>query len=127
MTGFLSEASDALVGLVVVAANFGAAAAWEGATLLVVVFAAGVSAGRLGSALIFAAATWVPRAAFAGLVAPMVRACADVASWVDFSRMARCLSSSLAKIGTRSSGIGLLSCKQRRKYGLFKTGCADGP
>jgi len=57
MTGFLGETSDALVGLVVVAANFGAAATWGGATLLVVVFAAGVSAGRLGSALILAAAT----------------------------------------------------------------------
>ena len=42
-------------------------------------------------------------------VAPMVRACAEVASLVDFSIMARCFSSSLARIFTRSSGMGLFN------------------
>ena len=40
---------------------------------------------------------------------PMARACADCASAADFSLILRCFSSSLARIGTRSSGIGLLS------------------
>lgn len=43
------------------------------------------------------------------LTAPMVRAVVEAASSVAFSRICRCLSSSLAKIGTRSSGMGLLS------------------
>lgn len=41
--------------------------------------------------------------------APMVRAVDDTASWEAFSRICRCFSSSLAKIGTKSSGMGLLS------------------
>ena len=41
--------------------------------------------------------------------APMVRAVAEVASCVALSRICRCFSSSLARIGTKSSGIGLLS------------------
>jgi hypothetical protein len=40
---------------------------------------------------------------------PIVRARVDVASRVVFSLIRRCLSSSLARIGTRSSGIGLFS------------------
>jgi len=44
-------------------------------------------------------------------VAPMERACAEVASLVDFSIIARCFSSSLARIFTRSSGIGLFNLK----------------
>ena len=39
----------------------------------------------------------------------IARACADSASFVDFSLIWRCFSSSLAKMGTRSSGMGLLS------------------
>lgn len=42
-------------------------------------------------------------------VAPMARACADVASLADFSMMARCFSSFLAIIFTRSSGMGLFN------------------
>lgn len=41
---------------------------------------------------------------------PMTRACPDSASLVAFSRIWRCLSSSFARIVTRSSGIGLFSC-----------------
>lgn len=39
----------------------------------------------------------------------IARACEDSASFVDFSLIWRCFSSSLARIGTRSSGMGLLS------------------
>lgn len=39
----------------------------------------------------------------------MLRAWVEVASFDDFSRIARCFSSSLARMGTRSSGMGLLS------------------
>jgi len=42
---------------------------------------------------------------------PMARACEDSASLVDFSRICLCFSSSFARMGTRSSGIGLLSLK----------------
>ena len=51
-----------------------------------------------------------PLEAVAGVDAPMTLACAEAASLEAFSLIAFCLSSSLAKIGTRSSGIGLLSC-----------------
>jgi len=44
-------------------------------------------------------------------VTPMERACVDAASWEDFSRISFCFSSSLARIETRSSGIGLFSLK----------------
>jgi hypothetical protein len=47
--------------------------------------------------------------ALSAAVAPIARACADPASLMDFSLMARCLSSSLARICTRSSGMGLFS------------------
>ena len=40
---------------------------------------------------------------------PITRALEDVASLVDFSRICRCFSSSLARIETKSSGIGLFS------------------
>ena len=43
---------------------------------------------------------------------PMARACADSASFVDFSRICCCFSSSLARIMTRSSGMGLFSYHQ---------------
>jgi len=39
----------------------------------------------------------------------IARACVDSASLVDFSLIWRCFSSSLARIGTKSSGMGLLS------------------
>ena len=39
----------------------------------------------------------------------IARACEDSASFVDFSLIWRCFSSSLARIGTKSSGMGLLS------------------
>ena len=39
----------------------------------------------------------------------IARACEDSASFVDFSLIWRCFSSSLARMGTRSSGMGLLS------------------
>lgn len=41
---------------------------------------------------------------------PMVRACVEEASLVAFSRICFCFSSSLARIGTKSSGMGLFSC-----------------
>lgn len=50
--------------------------------------------------------------ALSAAVAPMVRACAEVASLVDFSTIARCFSSSLARIFTRSSGMGLFNWKR---------------
>lgn len=54
-----------------------------------------------------------PDAAAAATVleTPMARAWLDSASFVDFSIIWRCFSASLARIGTRSSGIGLLSYK----------------
>lgn len=96
LTGALAVATFA------VAAVFCANAVdWVGAAVGTAVFAVTV---------IFAAATWVPREALAGVVAPMARAWVDAASLLAFSRMARCFSSSLAKMGTKSSGMGLLSC-----------------
>lgn len=50
-----------------------------------------------------------PRDAVAGVEAPMALASLDSASFLAFSLIAFCFSSSLARIGTRSSGIGLLS------------------
>ena len=47
--------------------------------------------------------------ALSAAVAPIARACVDPASLVDFSMIARCLSSSLARILTRSSGMGLFN------------------
>lgn len=47
--------------------------------------------------------------ALSAAVAPIARACADPASLIDFSLMARCFSSSLARICTRSSGMGLFN------------------
>ena len=47
--------------------------------------------------------------ALSAAVAPIARACVDAASLVDFSMMARCFSSSLAIIFTRSSGMGLFN------------------
>ena len=46
---------------------------------------------------------------------PIARACDDSASLLDFSLISRCFSSSLARIGTRSSGIGLFSCVRKQK------------
>jgi hypothetical protein len=48
-------------------------------------------------------------AALSAAVAPIARACVDEASLADFSMMARCFSSSLAIIFTRSSGMGLFN------------------
>ena len=48
-------------------------------------------------------------ATLSAAVAPIARACADTASLVDLSIMARCLSSSFARIFTRSSGMGLFN------------------
>ena len=45
---------------------------------------------------------------------PIVRACVELASLLALSRICFCFSSSLAKIGTKSSGMGLLSCKSGR-------------
>ena len=47
--------------------------------------------------------------ALSAAVAPIARACVDAASLVDFSMMARCFSSFLAIIFTRSSGMGLFN------------------
>ena len=55
---------------------------------------------------------FVAGVALSAAVAPMVRACVEVASLVDFSIIARCFSSSLARIFTRSSGMGLFNWKQ---------------
>jgi hypothetical protein len=65
----------------------------DGVTLLVPVGVGGIAAG----------------VALSAAVAPIARACVDAASLVDFSMMARCLSSSLARILTRSSGMGLFN------------------
>jgi len=67
----------------------------DGVTLLVPVGVGGLAAG----------------VALSAAVAPIARACVDEASLVDFSMMARCLSSSLARILTRSSGMGLFNLK----------------
>ena len=48
-------------------------------------------------------------ATLSAAVAPIARACVDAASLVDFSMMARCFSSVLARIFTRSSGMGLFN------------------
>lgn len=56
-------------------------------------------------------ATATPREAVVGLEAPIARAWDDAASLLAFSLIARCFSSSFARIGTRSSGIGLFSCR----------------
>ena len=58
-----------------------------------------------------APATGKPRDAVVGLEAPMARAWEEAASLLAFSIIARCFSSSFARIGTRSSGIGLFSCR----------------
>jgi len=47
--------------------------------------------------------------ALSAAVAPIARACADPASLVDFSMIASCFSLSLARILTRSSGMGLFN------------------
>lgn len=65
----------------------------DGVTLFVPVGVGGLAAG----------------VALSAAVAPIARACVDEASFVDFSMMARCLSSSLARILTRSSGMGLFN------------------
>lgn len=44
-----------------------------------------------------------------GEATPIVRAPEELASLTDFSLISRCLFASLARIGTRSSGMGLLS------------------
>lgn len=108
--GFLTGAL-AMAGFAVAAVFCANAVDWVGAAVGAAVFAVGARARvRLASTVIFAAATWVPREALAGVVAPMARAWVDAASLLAFSRMARCFSSSLAKMGTKSSGMGLLSC-----------------
>ena len=43
----------------------------------------------------------------------MARAFSETASDLAFSRICSCFSSSLVKIGTRSSGMGFLSCDRR--------------
>lgn len=65
----------------------------DGTTLFVAVGVGGLAAG----------------VALSAAVAPIARACVDEASLVDFSIIARCFSSSLARIFTRSSGIGLFN------------------
>ena len=65
----------------------------DGVTLLGTVGVGGLTAG----------------VALSAAVAPIARACADPASLLDFSTIARCLSSSLARILTRSSGMGLFN------------------
>lgn len=68
-------------------------------------------------------------AAAVGIWGPIERALVDWASFVDFSTIDFCFASSLANMGTRSAGIGLLSCSKvigermkshfnRRKYTL---------
>lgn len=94
------------------AAGF-AAAPFAGGAAAVLALAVGALGFRPGSGEILAASAGPPRGA-PGAVdgeeeAPMFRAWAEVASFVDFSLIARCFSSSLARIGTRSSGMGLFS------------------
>lgn len=67
----------------------------DGVTLLGTVGVGGLAAG----------------VALSAAVAPIARACADPASLLDFSMIARCFSSSLARILTRSSGMGLFNLK----------------
>ena len=106
------EGSD--VGLVVAAAFLcaapGAAASWFAALLVVLAPGAGALGLRPPSPNFWTAAG-CPRALGVAVVVegPMFRACVEEASLVAFSRIARCLSSSLAKMGNKSSGMGLLS------------------
>ena len=74
-------------------------------------------AARLAStpALPGAGMARTPGAAAIVLETPIERALVSSASRVDFSLIARCLSSSLARIGTRSSGMGLLSLNDFEK------------
>lgn len=105
-TGFPSE-----VTLAVAAPDLGAAAGAGAATVVVVLAPAG-TLGLLADGAPLTSAAGGPRALGALLAVadgPMLRACVDAASLLAFSRIARCFSSSLAKIGTKSSGIGLLS------------------
>lgn len=105
-------ASGACAGFVTAEA-FCMGAAEGAATLAAVAFAVGAGAIilRAGSAP-FVAADGTARVALAATTdAPMLRAPDEDASFVAFSRIAFCLSSSLARMGTRSSGIGLLSCR----------------
>lgn len=51
----------------------------------------------------------LPGVGFSTELMPIVRAESELASLVAFSRICFCFSSSLARIETRSSGIGLLS------------------
>ena len=61
-----------------------------------------------------ALATAKPREAVVGLEAPMARAWENAASLLAFSLIACCFPSSFARIGMRSSGIGLFSCQPHK-------------
>lgn len=74
----------------------------------------GASRRRPKSLLILDGGTCVPREALTAVAAPMLRACDDAASLLALSRIARCFSSSFARMGTKSSGMGLLSCQAPR-------------
>ena len=94
--GRLFAVSGFIAGLV----EAGWAGFWDGG--LAVVFTAG-------------ACCWggVPEVESEVFACPMARAFSETASDLVFSRICFCFSSSFVKIGTRSSGIGFLSCDRR--------------
>lgn len=55
----------------------------------------------------------VPEVKGGVFVWPIARALSETASDFVFSRICFCFSSSLVSMGTRSSGMGFLSCDQR--------------
>jgi len=86
-------------------------------------FAATVTPGTFAAPTpvpIFALATATPLEAVAGVEGPIARASADAASALAFSLICFCLSSSFARIGTRSSGMGLFSYICKPEHGKGK-------
>lgn len=71
--------------------------------------------------LIAGAGCWggVPEVAGGEFACPMARAVSETASDFVFSRISFCFSSSFVKMGTRSSGIGFLSCNSRSDQSGF--------
>lgn len=104
----LIEASGFTAGLV----EAGGAGFWDGR--LVVVLAAG--AGCWGG---------VPEVESEGFACPIARAFSETESDFVFSRICFCFSSSFVRIGTRSSGIGFLSCDRRFDQLDFTPGQKD--
>lgn len=73
---------------------------------------AGFGGGGLVAVLIAGTGCWggVPKVEGEVFACPIARAVSETASDFVFSRICFCFSSSFVKIGTRSSGMGFLSC-----------------